>query len=73
MGIADVIEQQHGGALASVADSADASNTKPEGAQYGPSVTFTVGETEHVLTTQTLILYGVIAADLLLLYIALRV
>jgi hypothetical protein len=75
MGIGDVIEQKEG-SLASVANSAtEATSTDTGGANgaTGPNIRLMANGTEYRFSTQTLILYGVAVADLLLLYIALRV
>lgn len=81
MGVVDIAEQQHGVSLSDTHDSDDTADTEgtttsidalnADALTAQPSVAFTVGGTRYVLDTQTLILYGVILADALLLYIAL--
>lgn len=84
MAIGDVVAQKNGASSLSdltdamensdmAEDATDAASSASVSGVENPRVTFTVGESEYTLTTQTLLLYGIVIADALLLYIALRV
>lgn len=83
MAVGDVIAQKNGASsmeeLTTALKNSEAASSADEAASTAtvaniesPTLTFRANGTEYTLSTQTLILYGVALADILLLYIATR-
>lgn len=78
MAIGDVVAQKQGAssfqeAIEAMDQQNAVSADKTTPTHVGSKVALTFGGQRHVFTTQTLMLYGILLADALLIYIAMRV